>query len=289
MIDKRIIPALVVMGVIMTSAYAYGWSLLIIPASPPVDQVAQETPVQEGNRLFYRVTTADGDTHVIDVSRIDAAQAILTATDRYGAGATVERIVGAEAVEQEQAQAGPNPLVFTGLLILLPLTLLLAAKRLQTRSAAMERVWKTLARKLTGRGEKVMEEARVDADVLDQALDAINQWRQAELRWDRNNDRIMDLRLSHFTLTVKYCPRCNTQVHARISADLSRVPVCQSCMAPLESQELESQQAQVVERLLGEEPSGPPPDHTGFSPGAFIFWSLLFPPLAAAYALKAAK
>jgi len=289
MYDNRIVPALAVMGVLMTGLYAAAWWQLIGGAAPPAEPPPAVEEEPSTDQLYYRVTTADGERHVIQVSRIDAAQAVLTATERFGAGATVERLDDAQAVEHERAEAGPDPLVWTGLLILLPLTLLLAAARLSGRDAATQRVWQAIGPTLGGKGEAVKAAARVDDRGLQSALGAINRYHEAELRWDREIDRIMDLRLAHFTLTLKYCPRCNTQVHARVSADLSQIPSCLSCMAPLESKELDEQQAQVVKRLVGEAPRRADSEGVRFSPGAFIFWSLIFPPLAAAYALRSAR
>lgn len=305
MVDRRIVPALMLAGVVLVAAYGAAWVALIMDhragstaeAETRAAEVAanEAAHAEDGDRLYYRVTTPTGETHVVDVSPLDSAAVLLTASERYGQGSTVEQI-NAHVARRERtklpvdvADPAAQRSLLAGLLLLLPASLLLAAFNLRRRVRAIDATWAALQTTLTGTGARVMDAAGIGERELELALAALNAGRGLELAWDRERDRIVDARLCEFTLAVRYCPRCNAQVHARMTADLLDVPSCQRCLAPLEGPEVEQQQASIVERLTAPDPRQARDPRAPFSLGVFIFWSLLFPPLAAAYAMNAAK
>lgn len=292
MIDRTILPALTITGGLLLAAYAVAWVAALQDDTPVETAAAPEPTRPAGRRLYYRVTTPEGERHVIDVSPLDSGQALVIAAQRYGAGSTVEQIDAAQA-SREQPKIVPSPPVprhtwLLGLLLLLPASMLLAASQLRSRVRALDAVWEALGDTLMGEGEAIMRATGLGARDLRRALDDLNAGRGLELHWDPRSDRIVDLRLAEFTLAVRYCPRCNAEAHVKLAADLSDVPSCQRCMAPFDGPEVMQQHAAIVQRLV-EPPPGRAASRRSFSLPVFLFWSLLFPPLAAAYALRAAR
>ncbi|MDD9945852.1 MAG: hypothetical protein OXU20_32710 [Myxococcales bacterium] len=297
-IDHRIYRALFAAGALLLVAHGALWGWVLgtqTPAAEPPN-TEHQAATNGVDRIYYRVTTAEGAKHVIDVSKFDAAQALLIATARYGDGATLSRIEPGEAARAATHEAsamaalGVPELVWLGAILMVSVWFVAAGSAVRTRFLRLDAVLSRLTPRLGYNARRLMEETGVADKELRSTLETINARLGTEFVWDRRYGEVVDARLSHFALVLRYCPRCNTPTAARIRADMLDVPSCTSCMAPFQGQELEHQHAQIVERLLSEDPTqGRSPKSSRFSLAVFALWVALLPPAAVVYAQGSAR
>jgi hypothetical protein len=290
MARSRIPPTLIVSGALLFVLYALGWGGLLWMGRtaerdvPPAAEAPADTP-----QLDYRVTDAEGQEHLLRVSSSDPSQLLMEVSRRFGDGASVQRLEPREAAQARQEASGVSHL-WVGLLLVLPLSLILAGVRMRRREHELFEVWKALKPTLSLPLRQLLQRTGQSEGVLKENLVRLSQRGWADLQYHPETGRVFDARLSAYSLSLSYCPQCNEPANARMLADLNNIPICPGCMNAYDASFLEAQKKDLVERLVAESSrrmQGHPMDGD-FSLGRYALLVLLFPPFALSYALTRA-
>ena len=245
-----------------------------------------------GPSVAYEVTTAQGETHVLEVRSSDPGLVLIEAQDRYGDGAKVRRMAPEEspAVDTDASSVAGVALKlppWAALLCLLPVPLLLVAGHLRRREVEYQAVLSALSQTLSGELKQLQRSTGLDLARIAAQVERINRRGAMQLRWSADRSQLFDERLSVHSLHLTFCPHCNGPISARLRADLSQIPSCPHCMTQFDRKPLESMQAEVAARIARDAPVQPSAQ-SDFGTGLFIALALVFPPAAAFYAWRSA-
>jgi hypothetical protein len=269
--------ALVVGALAQCLLYAALWRFLAteVPVTPDTSEL---------RGTAYKVSTADGEVHLVAVESSDPARVLVEASQRFEHVASIQRIDPKEAMQILQDQRRGH-LWILGLFVF-PASFLFVATRVRKHEQAFDEVLAAIAPSLSEDIPALERATGIARDELRRQVERIRQRGLADLRWDEERSRVYDARLSAYNVVLQFCPHCNDPVNLRIRADLAGAPRCPNCMTVLDTSVLAGMNQSLVERLLADSATtatSPP-----FPVGAFALWTVVFPPAAILVALRAA-
>jgi hypothetical protein len=268
--------------------YASVWSqLLREPHLVPAESAAV---LDEPNDplVHYLVVTEEGKPQVFSYRRDDPAGMLVEVQKRFGEVKSLQRVDGDTAERLRSIRISRWLRRGFGAMLLFPLAALVAGIWLRSRQVAFESLWKALRPTLSANATELTERTGLSTGALRAAIERVNARGLAQLEWDTEFNRIADVRLSSYNITLEYCERCNEALDQRVPADLKQVPRCPSCMFQHNPAHLDELKRPIVEQLLEESAAARErvPEASGFSLLTFAVLLLFFPPAAIAYAAR---
>ena len=231
----------------------------------------------------YKVVTTDGEVHLLTIDSPDPSRVLVEANARFEHVASTQRLDPAEAELERSKQRRTHVWVLG--LCAFPVSFLLVAARRRMRERAFEEVFAVVAPTLSVDIGALTRQTGLPEDRLRREVERIRSRGLADLRWDEEHMRVYDARLSDHTLVLDHCPHCTDPIHVRVRADLTNIPRCPNCMTTFDDSVLARMSQDLTERLLAD--STAHATSAAFPLGAFLLWTVVFPPVALLMALRA--
>jgi hypothetical protein len=233
--------------------------------------------------IQYVVTTASGESHVLDNVADDPAAVLVEAGRRFGEVSSVKKLEPGDPIPESAGPSRAQATIVAFVMLTFPLGLLAAGFRARARANEVRALWSAISPTLTAASGPLLARLAINEGALPQVIERLNAEGRVQLVFDAKHKRVYDRRLSDHTITVQFCPRCNEALGKRLIADLLQVPTCPSCMFPVDQAELHHLTADIVRQLRND---GGADAESDFSLGTLVVLALLFPPGAIYYGLN---